>query len=182
MTGERDSRVLHCKNCCSTWRRQDRFEPINAAHIPSEVTGKVTYLPFRRVGADISDLNLKSYSDLVKLVNIPKVVQKGWEDIPFNFRVPGFKIRPRLFLRIIQYITLSQPRKKPAPNISSNSTYPVTMPLQEALESLKLSLTVIAKPKKDLLTRLHEIEIIPKSDLLVYLPFTESQHDFIQTD
>lgn len=64
----------------------------------------------------------------------------------------------------------------------SNSICPVTMPLKEALESLKLSLTVIAKPKKDLLTRLHEIEVIPKSNLLVYLPFTESQHDFIQTD
>lgn len=183
MIGERNSLVLHCKNCSSTWRPdQDRFEQIKAAHIQGDEAEKTTYLPFWRVKPDISGLKLNSYADLVQLANIPKVVQKGWEDIQFYFWIPAFKIRPRLFLRIIRHITLSQPRRKLALNVPKNGIYPVTMPLREALESLKLNLTMIAKPKKDILTRLHEINVTPKSYLLVYLPFTQSQHDFIQTD
>lgn len=183
MKGERDSLVLHCKNCSSTWRPdRERFKQINAAHAPGDAGEHAVYLPFWRIEADMSGLALRSYADLVRVANLPRAVQKGWEDTDFHFWVPAFKIRPRLFLRIIQHITLAQPRKKLLLKMPKADLHPVTMPVSEALESLKMSLVMIAKPKTDIVDRLPEIEITPKSALLVYLPFTQSQHEFIQTD
>lgn len=183
MKGERDSLVLHCRNCSSTWRpEREQFKQINAAHVPGAVGEDAIYLPFWRVKADTRGLDLRSYADLVRVANLPRVVQKGWEDTIFHFWVPAFKIRPRLFLRIIQHVTLAQPRKKLLLKMPESNLHPVTMPVREALESLKMSLVMIAKPKTDLVDRLSEIEITPKSALLVYLPFTQSQHEFIQAD
>ena len=58
--------------------------------------------------------------------------------------------------------------------------YPVTLPIEEALESLTINLASFIKPQRNLFPKLKDITITPKSFLLVYIPFIEKHHEFIQ--
>ena len=57
----------------------------------------------------------------------------------------------------------------------------MTLPVLEAIECLKITLASFIKPVEFFFPRLPEIEITPKSFLLAYLPFRESQHEFVHT-
>jgi len=52
--------------------------------------------------------------------------------------------------------------------------------LKEAVESLIINLASFMKPREDLFPLLHDITIMPKSFLLIYIPFVEHHHEFIQ--
>ena len=70
------------------------------------------YLPFWRIKAGVSGIDLDSYADLVKIANLPKAMQENWNDVPFYFWAPAFKIRPKVFLRLANNVTLAQPRER----------------------------------------------------------------------
>ena len=108
MEGKRDSLALSCKNCSSLWTpAKTGFTKLNFGKLP--MTGEnVVYLPFWRIKADISGIALKSYADLIKQANLPKVVQDGWDRIDFRFWVMGFKVRPQKFMQIATHMTLAQ--------------------------------------------------------------------------
>jgi hypothetical protein len=56
----------------------------------------------------------------------------------------------------------------------------VTLPAEEACESLKVVLAGFFKPRHILPELLPAITIRPRQHTLTYLPFIEDQHDFIQ--
>jgi hypothetical protein len=171
LVGERDSLVLTCKNCDSAWYPgKTKFKKLKFVHIP-DGSDEVTYLPFYRIRADISGITLQSYSDLVKVANLPGVVQREWEKRAFYFWTPAFKVRPKDFLRFAGNVTLSQPQEEFVPELPKSELYPVTLPITEAVKSQKLNLAGFMKPKKTLFPRLPEIDIKPKNFLLVYMPF-----------
>jgi hypothetical protein len=60
--------------------------------------------------------------------------------------------------------------------------HPVTLPMKDAVESLIINLASFMKPKEDLFPLLQDITIKPKSYLLVYIPFVEHHHEFIQPE
>ena len=180
LKGERDALLLSCNNCQTMWRGASAgLKQVRFAHLPGEKDDRVFYLPFWRIRADISGIHLKSYADLVKAANLPKVIQSGWEDMGFRFWVPAFKVRPRTFLRLANNLTLAQPREKPDDALPKNSMYPVTLPVKEAIESLKITLASFIKPKEFVHSNLPDIQIRPERYILVYLPFVESHHDFV---
>ncbi|MBP1742122.1 MAG: hypothetical protein H6Q48_4415, partial [Deltaproteobacteria bacterium] len=119
------------------------------------------------------------YADLVKVANLPKVAQEPWKERPFFFWCPAFKIRPQDFLRFSSNVTLSQPSDDLVPKLPANETYPVTLSVQEAEESLKINLAGFIKPAS-LLPMLQEIEIQPKSCTLVYVPFHKKGNEVFQ--
>jgi hypothetical protein len=177
LSGERDSLALICQNCNSLWYPGgDRLTKLKFGHIPNG-QDHVTYLPFYRISANVSGIELDSYADLVKAANLPKVVQEEWKDTAFRFWSPAFKVRPEDFLRFSCYVTLSQPREKLTPELPTGKLYPVTLPVEEAAESLKLCLASFIKPRKVLFPQLQEITIKPKGFLLVYIPFHEKGNE-----
>ena len=103
-------------------------------------------------------------------------------DAGFRFWVPAFKVRPRVFLRLSTNMTLSQPQKRLVPELPNTRHQPVTMPVTEAVESLTINLSSFAKPRTKLSKIIPEIKIDAKSFVLVYVPFKESHHEFIQPD
>ncbi|NNL42767.1 MAG: hypothetical protein HKO79_09770 [Desulfobacterales bacterium] len=178
MDGRRDSVVLICKNCDSLWQPEDNeFKKIKFAHF-EEKEKDIIYLPFWRIRADVSEIELKSYADLVKIANLPKFVKQNY-DIKFSFWSPAFKIRPQTFRPLAQKVTLFQPREKLIYNLPEAELYPVTLPLSEAVETLKINLVSFIKPQKKWLPKLCDIEIRPRSFLLVYVPFIEKHHELI---
>ncbi|MCJ7595557.1 MAG: hypothetical protein MUO52_12375 [Desulfobacterales bacterium] len=180
MEGERDSLALSCRNCNSLWLAGKKgFRKLGFAHIP-EGDGKALYLPFDRIKAGITGIALESYADLVKIANLPRVIQEDWTARPFHFWSPAFKVRPQDFLRFSRNLTLSQPPDTWVPELPDGDSHPVTLPVQEALEGLEITLGSFMKPPGILLPKLPEIEIKPKSLMLVYIPFKRRGNELSQ--
>ncbi len=180
--GEQDALVLNCKNCNSVWRPYGNgFRRLQFACLPKK-EGSVIYLPFWRIKADISGISLGSYTDLLRIANLPKAVQKGWDNIPFRFWSLAFKVTPQVFIGLTRNITLCQPQEQLLTELPDDRLHPVTLPIEEAFDSLKINLASFIKPRKNFFPKLQDIKIKPESYLLVYIPFTENHHEFIQTD
>jgi hypothetical protein len=182
LDGERDSLVLSCRNCNSAWQAGKRgFTKLRFGYIPEEGEG-VTYLPFYRIKADISGIDLESYADLVKIANLPKVVQEEWRDRAFRFWSPAFKVRPEDLMRFGRNLTLSQPQVRFEPEFPRGGLHPVTLSIKEAVEGLKVNLAGFMKPRGTMYPKLREIEIRPRSFVLVYIPFRRKGSELTQPD
>ncbi|MDY6793207.1 MAG: hypothetical protein SWH54_18215 [Thermodesulfobacteriota bacterium] len=178
MEGRRDSVVLICRNCNSLWQPDETgFKKFKFAHIPQQQKDTI-YLPFWRIRADVTGIKLKSYQDMVKMANLTKFVKQN-HDKKFSFWSPAFKVRPQTFLPLAQKMTLFQPQEELIDQLPHSELYPVTLPLAEALETLKINLAGFIKPRRKLLPKLSEIKIRPRSFLLVYVPFIEKTHELI---
>ena len=182
LEGKRDTLALACKNCNSIWYSAgNKLKQLKFGHFQGK-TGQTTYLPFWRIKADITGVTLDSYADLVAVANLPRAVQKGWQDIPFRFWIPAFKIRPKKFLQLAGQATRCQPRERLIPEIPDAPIYPVNMPVEEAIESLKIILADFGRPRKTIRERLGDIRIDAKKFSLTLIPFNEGSHEFLQPD
>jgi len=180
MEGRRDALVLNCKNCNSLWKpTKNGFKQLNFSIMQTKEEN-ITYLPFWRIKADVSGITLKSYADLVRVANLPKAIQRNWEDKEFRFWSPAFKVRPRVFIRLGRSITLSQPMEKMHRELPDARIYPVTLPIKDAIESLSINLASFMKPQEDLFPLLKDISIKAESYILVYIPFVEQHLEFVQ--
>ncbi|MGD8991893.1 MAG: hypothetical protein PVI00_10615 [Desulfobacterales bacterium] len=182
LDGERDSLVLLCKNCTSAWYPVNRdLKQIQFGKHPNDEKNAI-YLPFWRIKCDIKGLELESYADLVKVANIPRVIQPGWEKIGFRFWAPAFKVRPKIFLQLSKNLTLAQPHAKLVGELPEKRHYRINLPVTEAIESLKVNLASFLKPKNQLMDVLPTVSITARSFALVYVPFIEKHHEYIQPD
>jgi len=180
LLGERDSVALFCKNCNSVWEAsQIGLEELNFGMIPSK-EDNVLYLPFWRMNAHIEGLKIRSYADLIKVANVPKVMKEEEEGFDLYFWSPAFKVPPELFLKLTQVMTISQQQEEFERSIPWSSLYPVTLPVSEASESIKITIANFAIDKKTIFPKLNEVNIHLNESLLVYLPFIPSGIDFIE--
>ena len=181
LEGEKESIVLVCKNCHSAWHSSlSGLEKIAFALLPGAGAAPY-YLPFWKIQAGVAGLELSSYADLMKLSNAPVVIKKEMGEMEMSFWVPAFKIAPDVFLMVAQRITMVQPRQDGKQQFTESPLHPVTLPLREAAESIKVLIAQCAGAKKDVFPKLPEISIQTKSSMLAYLPFTSSGSEFINT-
>ena len=182
LDGERDSLVLLCKNCTSAWYPVgNRLKQIKFAR-QTTAEKKAIYLPFWRIRPRIKGLTLETYSDLIKVANIPKVVQPGWDDIGFRFWVPAFKVRPKIFMQLSKNMTLAQLQTKIAFELPEKRHYRINLPVTEANQSLKVSLASFLKPNNRLIDILPKVDITARSFVLVYVPFIEKHNQYVQPE
>lgn len=182
LEGERDALVLRCNNCDSAWYPAGKkLKQLKFAQIAGRGENLI-YLPFWRIRADVSGIELSSYADLIRLANLPRAVQKGWDDIAFRFWIPAFKVRPRIFRRLASQTTVVQPQNDLIPKLPAQRIHPSNLPVEEAIESLKLTLANFMTPRKKLAKKLPEIKVTARSFALIYMPFNEGPHEFIQPD
>jgi hypothetical protein len=140
----------------------------------------IIHLPFWRIRTTISGIVLNTYADLIKVANLPKVEQPDYQNRPFYFWSPAFKIRPQTFLPFATKMTLSPPPQELLPALPKNDCYTVNLPISEAVETLKINLANFIKPRKSFLVKLPEIEVEAKDYLLVYIPFREKYQELTQ--
>jgi hypothetical protein len=120
----------------------------------------------------VKGLTLKSYADLARVANLPKMIQSEWEGQEVYFWIPAFKIYSSLFLRLSKQMTLFQPAEKTEAILPDAPLHPVTFPEENAAATLKIHLASLLSKKKDLFPKLHEITIGPVESTLVFVPFT----------
>lgn len=185
LEGARDALVLMCRNCDTVWQADNQQLTAiryGCLHGSTPDADEVLYLPFWRIGTEVSGVRLETYADLATLANLPKVPRESWDNIPFRFWSPAFKIRPQTFLPLATKMTLTEPRQAPEPHLPKSSLYPVNLPVREAAESLKVILADFIKPRQTQYPRLGEIQIRPRSYLLVYVPFYPQHGDLVQPE
>ena len=182
LNGERDALVLTCRNCNSAWYPVGKkLKKIKFGRFPLQVDN-VHYLPYWRIKASVSGIQLQSYADLARVANLPKANQPGWGEIPFRFWIPAFKIRPKVFLRLASTMTMTHPHGELSQELPGDNHHPVTLPVQEAIESLKTTLANFMRPRKTMIEKIPEIKIQPESFILVYMPFEEKHYEYVQSD
>lgn len=181
MDGEKDSVVLTCKNCDSAWEASDStFARIDLVTVPAK-KGDAFYLPFWKIAASSDqELEINSYADFIRITNQPKVVQQGWENQPMSFWIPAFKIRPRVFLKLSKHITLAQNDFEMTDEVPGKNLHPVTLPLAEAVQGIKVTLASSIMNKGKLFPCLPKVSFTVGNTVLVYLPFHDAGREIVQ--
>jgi len=179
MEGERDSLVLYCRNCNSVWRAQDRaLRKLEFSFFPREADSRI-HLPFWRLRVKVTGLPIDSYGDLVRIANMPGIPRTG-SDTELHFWVPAFKSQPNLFLRLARTLTVLQREPPPDSVPGGLPLFPVTLPLAEALESIKILIASMAVPKRLIFPRIPQLRLALLEHALAYLPFCERGEEYIE--
>ena len=180
LEGERDSVVLTCSNCETTWEAsKGRFIRVTFQEVPGQGANTV-YLPFWKISTIAKGLEINSFADFIRLTNQPRVVGKEWEAQDMSFWSPAFKIRPKVYLNLSRQFTISQLYFQTEETIPKKNLYPVTLPQSEAAQSMKITLANSALNKKKVMPHLPRVRFDIKGSTLVYLPFTDTGHELVQ--
>jgi predicted RNA-binding Zn-ribbon protein involved in translation (DUF1610 family) len=180
LEGKRDSVVLICSNCQTAWEaRRGRFVSVDF-RVVSEDFPSLTYLPFWKMSVRTEGVAIGSFADFIRITNQPRIVQKAWHHQDMTFWTPAFKIRPKLFLAISRRLTLAQENLDGKKDFPDQTRHPVTLPLAEAIQGIKLTLAHSTVNKKEILPKLPQINMAVKGATLMYLPFQQTAHEMIQ--
>lgn len=180
LSGERDSRVLHCRNCEALWQENaKKFQPLDWQVVES-ANPAAAYLPFWRIVFSISGSNVNSFGDYLRFTNQPFVFGDRFDSTPLSFLIPAFKINPKAFLQVASQLTVSQWKLPGGGKKQVTNDYPVNLSQKDATQAIKSVLAATTLNKKDRLPLLAEMAVGNTQCRLVYLPFIEQPHDFVQ--
>ena len=180
LNGEKDSVVLTCSNCETAWEAsQGGFVQVDLKVVPGDQP-ETSYLPFWRMSVHTTGIPIRSYADFIRATNQPRAIQKAWEEQEMYFWSPAFKIRPKRFLYLSRQMTVVQKLLDMDGRLPRKNLYPVTLPLSEAIQSIKVTLAGSAVNKMKFMPRFQEIRLSVKGASLIYLPFHETAHEMIQ--
>ena len=180
--GERDSLILFCRNCNSAWQAGDGgLREVAFSFWPCKEEPSV-WLPFWRLRAGVSGLDLDSRDDLLRLANLRrKTAAEGSESKP-HFWVPAFKLQPNLFLRLARTLTVAQKDFAGPAKPTKAPLFPATLPINEALESVRVLIASLAVPKKLIFPLIPRIELSLLDRMLVFVPFETRGEELIQPE
>jgi hypothetical protein len=179
LNGEPDSIALSCSSCNTLWViRAGRLTSLDFLVMSGGENGAL-YLPFWKIDPQFSGIDMDSYGQFLKITNQPVVIRPEWDKRKLYIWTPAFKVRPKTYLRLAKQLTVSQKEFDPAESLPKN-LYPVTMPADEAIESLKIVLASVTCNKKNVLPILADISCSVRGYTLVYLPFSVGFHELIQ--
>lgn len=179
MSAASDSLIMECRNCKSLWEEdKGNFRRLMYSVLYSEKAD--LYLPFWRILPDVQGAELQSFANFLRLTNQPMTIHGGYDEMEFCQWLPAFKIRPRYFLHFAKNITLSQVKLPPGKNRLGEHLYPSTLPLSEAVEAMKTSITAAVMNKRKFIPKLPKIKINKRTAEMVYLPFSYLGHDLVQ--
>jgi len=182
LSGERDSVVLTCGNCDTAWQAiGGKLSRVNLL-VATNSKGDTLYLPFWKTPTQVTGVEIHSFADFIRITNQPKGIAKQWETEVMSFWCPAFKIRPKVFLNLARQLTLSQKPVQTEEVLPKKGLYPVTLPLREALQSMKITLAGSTLNKRRVFPQLPHVRFETKGSYLVYLPFAETGHEMVQQD
>ena len=180
LEGDADSFAFHCRNCQTAWLPTLKgFKPLEYRVIGGGEADSV-YLPFWRIKASAPAVGIDSFADFVRVTNQPMVPKALWEKRAMRYLVPAFKIRPKSFLDLASRMTISQVRLAGSKEILPDQHHSVTLPVSEAVQSLKVTLANSALNRNDIFPLLPELKFAVGGKELCYLPFRTTQHDLVQ--
>jgi DNA-directed RNA polymerase subunit RPC12/RpoP len=182
LDGERDSVALLCRNCQTGWEIEEScLKEVDISLAQGSDSGSL-YMPFWRIIACVNGVDIKTFSDFIRITNQPFIVDEARGCRDMNFFSPAFKLRPNFFLNLARQFTILQMDPSNKESLSEKNMYPVTLPKTEAVQALKVILASTAVNKKNIFPYLPQISFEIKGLTLVYLPFTDVPGDMIHED
>jgi len=181
LDGEGDCLVLTCSNCDTAWQLGTTgLEPISCRIVPGG-TDTAVYLAFWKISAHLPSMKIWSLADFMKRTNQPVVIHSDWQERVMNFWIPAFKLQPKIFLKAGRQATVNQWRLDGEQefNVLPN-LYPVTLPASEARQAIKVIVAASATSPKNIFPYLPAAHVENISSTLVFLPFEDRQHDWVQ--
>jgi hypothetical protein len=179
LQGGRESLLLFCAVCNAAWSPSPgKLVASKFRVIPGKGESQV-YLPFWMMKVAVKGMELRSYADLARAANLPKMIQPGWEEQEIYFWVPGFKVHPSLFLRLSKQMTLFQPVEETEATLPTALLHPVTLSEESATSSLKIHLANLLTRKRDTFPKLSEITIESVETTLVFISFTSTGSELV---
>lgn len=183
MKGEKDSVVLICDNCVTAWEIKDKKYSNIKMIVSGERSDGQVYLPFWKITAKTTGVNIKTFTDFIKTTNQPVILDKSNDSSPMSYWCPAFKIRPKMLLQLARQFTIMQVNEfDEIDSISSEKIFPVTLPLSEAIQALKMILASSTITKKNVIPYLPQISFVIEGRTLVYLPFRQTRNDMINDE
>ncbi len=180
LEGEKDAAVLLCKNCQTAWQpTQKGFTKLPFVCL-TDLGQFTTHLPFWRITADVDGVSLVSVADFTRLANLSPSSTGKAPDTRFYFWMPAFKLRPKMFLTLSRRLTVAQLSTDGDRQLPGGTFIPANLPVTEAAQALKIVLAEFVKPRKIHFPILNQVRMTARKALLVYIPFNEDHHDFIQ--
>lgn len=180
MGGERDSLVVHCRNCDRAWaENKGSFSQISWS------AGRTDYdslpqLPFWKVTLETSGIEMRTFGDYLRKTNQALVIRPEYDGKLFSLFVPAFKVQPRMFLTLSKRFTVAQQKLLSGDRQQYGRLHPVTLPLKEVVESIKTILVDSAVYKKNIAAQIKNISVKLVKNELVYLPFIQNGNDLVQ--
>jgi hypothetical protein len=180
LSGEKETSVFICQNCDSVWDSETgSLKPIECSVAQTDEKDAL-YVPFWRMQVRIEGLSLETYADLIRFANMPRAVTPEFEQQRLSFWAPAFKIKPQLFLRLVQQLTTLQPNPKESTRLKNLQLTPINLSKKGAAESIKIALAGLAVRKHEFFPQLETITTDVRESRLVFLPFRQSGYDFVQ--
>jgi hypothetical protein len=179
LQGGRESLLLFCTICNTVWNPSPGNLVAGNFKVMPGKGGSEVYLPFWRMKVAVTGIELKSYADLARAANLPKMIQAEWEGQEVYFWTPAFKVHPSLFLRLSKQMTLFQPVGEMGTTLPNALLYPVTVSEECATASLKIHLANLLTKKKDYFPKLHGITIESVQTALVLIPFISTGSELV---
>lgn len=127
-------------------------------------------------------MEIESFADFINKTNQPVVPRPQWHERPMSFWIPAFKLRPKIFLRVARQVTIGQWRLDPEKGHVAPNLYPVTLPASEARQAVKVTLAASATSPGNIFPFLPQARLRDVKMSLVYLPFADKQHDWMQPE
>jgi hypothetical protein len=179
LQGGRESLLLFCTVCNAVWNPSPgKLVASKFKVIPGKGESQV-FLPFWMMKVAVRGMELRSYADLARAANLPKMIQTEWEVQEVYFWVPGFKVHPSLFLRLSKQMTLFQPVEEMEATLPTALLHPVTLSEESAAASLKIHLANLLTRKRETFPKLSEIAIESVETTLVFISFTSTGSELV---
>lgn len=174
LPGESDSLAMVCPNCDTAWEligkglRELKWQQGESSD------NQAILLPFWKMTMQIPELSTSTFADFI-------MATRPGNEGPISFIIPAFKVRPRIFLQIAKRMTLAQHLFHFVPgNNHIKQRHPANLARTEARQAFKVILAESALNKRKILPMLPSIRFTNVNATLIYLPFHDDGHDFIQ--
>jgi ribosomal protein S27AE len=180
LDGSGDCQVMTCANCDTAWAlTPERLLGVDWQIQPGDSSTRL-FLPFWKVATHIPALDIYSFADFVERSNQPFLPRPQWRERVMSVWVPAVRLRPKSFLQAGRQATLGQWRLAPTEGKVQPNLFPATLPFSEARQAVKLMLAAATASPKRIFPALPHVRLTETTMQLVYLPFSDQGHDWVQ--
>ncbi len=180
LDGESDCLVMTCLNCDTAWQFFEKgLEKVAWKLVQGDNRTRL-YVPFWKVTAQIPQLNINSFADFLERTNQPMIPKPSWRSLAMSYWIPAVKLRPKIFLQVARQMTLAQFHLQAVEGKMVRNTHPVTLSASEARQSVKICLAASTASRRKIFPLLPKARLKTSTVTLVYLPFIDKVHDWLQ--
>jgi len=185
LEGGRESVALFCRNCARVWTVSGgNFRELLFAFSASmgSPAGDEYHFPFWRMRVEIEHGNsvMRTRGDFLRVANLYGGMQGGRDHDGLCFWSPAFRLSPSTYLRLARQVTLCGPGSGSGEKVPRGGLCPVGIGLEESARALKVIMASVAVSKGEVFPDLPTMKVNLRDALLVYIPFRQGGHEFVQ--